>query len=109
MVSAFWHGFYYAYYIAFFFSAIYCEIAKDIYKARSLFHFIPGPLRMLIANILTFVGCNYQFVVINALTGANLLVFFNATHWFMIILPPVALALVKGLGLSKIARKIEQK
>ena len=68
MTSAFWHGFYYAYYIAFFFSAINCEIAKDIYKARNLFNFIPYPIRIATANIVTFMALNYHFVVINALT-----------------------------------------
>ena len=109
MVSAFWHGFYFAYYIAFFFSALICEVAKDLFKARSLFNFVPKPFRWILANQMTMFALDYHFVTINALTFDNILNFFNATYWFGVILPFVALGITRGLGLAKFARNFEQK
>lgn len=59
LVSAFWHGFYPFYYVMFFFAAILSEVAKDVFKARILFSFIPGFLRPIIANQLSMLSLNY--------------------------------------------------
>jgi len=59
IISAFWHGFYPFYYVMFFFAAILSEVAKDIFKARILFGFIPSALRPIIANFLSFLCMNY--------------------------------------------------
>lgn len=59
IVSAFWHGFYPFYYVMFFLAAILSEVAKDIFKARILFRFIPSSLRPFIANFLSFLCMNY--------------------------------------------------
>ncbi len=59
LVSAFWHGFYPFYYIMFFFAAILSEVAKDIFKARVLFGFIPAALRPVIANFFAMLCMNY--------------------------------------------------
>jgi len=49
-VSAFWHGFYPSYYIMFFFTAMFSELARDVYRSRSLFEFIPYPINSFIGN-----------------------------------------------------------
>ena len=106
-VSAFWHGFYLSYYLSFFFSALICEIAKDIFKARSLFTWIPKPLRWIIANQLTMYSLDYFFVVVNAQTTENVLFFFNATYWNVVWLPFIVFGITRGFGLAGIARKYE--
>ena len=50
IISAFWHGFYQSYYALFFFAALLSEVSKDIYKAGTLFHFIPAFLRPILSN-----------------------------------------------------------
>jgi lysophospholipid acyltransferase len=50
LVSAFWHGFYPFYYIMFFFAGLLGEVAKDFYRSRILFSFIPSPLGLIIGK-----------------------------------------------------------
>ena len=50
MVSAFWHGFYPFYYVVFFFSAMLTELAKDVFRSRVLFSFIPYPLNSILGK-----------------------------------------------------------
>ena len=48
IVSAFWHGFYPFYYVMFFFCAIFNELAKEIFKSKFYFRWIPSPLSKII-------------------------------------------------------------
>lgn len=50
IISAFWHGFYPFYYVMFFFSAFFNELAKEIYRSRVFFKFIPYPLNCILAK-----------------------------------------------------------
>lgn len=50
IVSAFWHGFYPFYYVMFFFCAFLGELAKDVYRSRIYFSFIPHPLSSILAK-----------------------------------------------------------
>lgn len=64
ITSAFWHGFYPFYYVMFFFCAILGELAKDIYRSRVFFRFIPYPLNSFLANFfsmltMNFLGCSF--------------------------------------------------
>jgi len=59
VVSAFWHGFYPFYYLMFFIAALLSEVAKDIYKARVFFRFIPAALRPIVANLISMVAMDY--------------------------------------------------
>ncbi len=50
ITSAFWHGFYPFYYVMFFFCAVLGELAKDIYRSRVFFRWIPYPLNSILAK-----------------------------------------------------------
>jgi len=107
-VSAFWHGFYPFYYVMFFMSAVFVELAKDIYRCRILFNFIPEVLRHPLANICTMIVLNYFGTSFNSLTFERGLTFGAAQNHFVFIMIPLAMALVKGLGLVKKAKKMEE-
>ena len=107
-VSAFWHGFYPFYYVMFFMSAVFVELAKDVYRCRILFSFIPAGLRHPIANILTMICLNYFGTSFNALTFERGFTFGRGQNHFVFICVPLALGLVKGLGLVKKAKKMEE-
>ena len=109
IVSAFWHGFYPFYYVMFFFAAIMNEVAKDLYKARYIFRFIPKELRPFIGNLVTMLALNYHGVMFNALTFENGTKFGLATYFYIFILMVVILAASRTLGLVKIAQKLEAK
>jgi len=105
LVSALWHGFYPFYYIMFFLAAILSEVAKDVFKARSLFGFIPGPMRHILGNFFSFLCMNYFGILITALTfergGA-----FMAYTWYLVPIGLfVTLGLSRSLGLVRIAQK----
>ena len=59
LTSAFWHGFYPAYYNTFFFLAIVSEIAKDVYRLRDYFGWIPWPISPILRNVLIMTSLNY--------------------------------------------------
>ena len=107
LVSAFWHGFYPFYYIMFFLAAVLSEVAKDIFKARCLFSFIPALPRHILANFLSMLCLNYFGILINALTFERGGAFMAAT-WYLV---PVGLFAVLGvsrsLGLVRMAQKKE--
>ena len=50
IVSAFWHGFYPFYYVMFFFCAFLTELAKEIYRSRIFFRWIPYRLKCVLAK-----------------------------------------------------------
>jgi len=107
--SSLWHGFYPSYYVMFFNCACMTEIAKDIYRSRVLFEFIPVDLRGPLSNFLSFSILNYCGVYFNQLTlerGNN---FARATNYCVLILVPVTLIAIKAIGLVKIAKSREKK
>ena len=109
IVSAFWHGFYPFYYVMFFFAAVLSEVAKDIFKSRYLFRFIPAALRPFVANFASFLCMNYLGILQSALTFHNGGQFLLAT-WGLV---PVSLLLIMGFsrtfGLVRYAQKLEAK
>ena len=103
LVSAFWHGFYPFYYIMFFLAAILSEVAKDVFKARILFSFIPGPLRGVLGTFFSMVCLNYFGILINALTFERGGAFMAATYYIVPIGLFGTLALSRSIGLVRIA------
>ena len=103
IVSAFWHGFYPFYYIMFFFAAILNEVAKDLYKARYLFKFIPKEIRPFVANLVTMLALNYHGCMFNALTFENGIKFGQATYFSIFILMVLILVVSRTLNIVKIA------
>ena len=108
-VSAFWHGFYPFYYFMFAMCALFVETAKDIYRMRIFFDFIPAPYGHLLANIGQFLVLNYLGVSFNALTFERGNNFGKATYYYIFILLPVLCFSIKALGLVKMAKKMEEK
>jgi len=109
IVSAFWHGFYPFYYVMFFFAAILSEVAKDVFKAKSLFGFIPSALKPFVANFLSFVCMNYLGILQCALTFENGWRFITATYGLVPVSLLILLALSRSLGLVRFAQKLEGK
>ena len=107
LISAFWHGFYPFYYVMFFLAAILSEVAKDIFKARSLFSFIPGVLRHILANFLSMLCLNYFGILINALTFEHGGAFMSATNYLVPLGLFIVLGLSRSLGLVRMAQKME--
>lgn len=108
LVSALWHGFYPFYYVMFFLAAILSEVSKDIFKARSLFSFLPGVLRHFLANFLSMLCLNYFGILINALTFERGGAFMAKTYYLVPIGLFTVLGLSRSLGLVRIAQKREQ-
>jgi len=104
-----WHGFYPFYYIMLFFCAVSIELAKDIYRAKFLFRFIPDPFGHIIANLLTMFVLNYLGVAFNCLSFERGFNFGKGTCFLIFIGLPVALFLEKSIGLVRIAKKLEAK
>ena len=109
LVSAFWHGFYPFYYVMFFMAAVLVEVAKDIFKARSLFSFLPPIMRHILGNIFSMICMNYFGILICALTfergGA-----FMAYTWYLVPVGLFAtLTFSRSVGLVRIAQKLEAK
>lgn len=108
-VSAFWHGFYPFYYFMFGLCACFVELAKDIYRARSLFDFIPAPFGHIITNVLSMMVMNYCGVSFNQLTferGGN---FAKGTYYLIWIIVPLLLVVEKSIGLVGMAKKKDAK
>ena len=105
-VSAFWHGFFPLYYVMFFMCACFVEISKDLYRARILFEWIPYP--SVVCNILTMIVLNYlgtTFCVLTFEGGRN---FGAGTNYFIYILLPVMLMMMKALNIVGIAKNVER-
>lgn len=103
IVSAFWHGFYPFYYVMFFFAAVLSEVAKDIFKARSLFTFIPVAARPWVANFLSMLCMNYFGILQVALTFERGGSFMSATYAFIPVGLIILLTASRTLGLVKYA------
>ena len=96
-VSAIWHGFYPFYYFMFFMCGFVIEIAKDIYRARILFSWVPYP--KIVCHFLAMIILNYlgtSFMLLTFEKGFN---FGKATNFFGFVLLPVLMITVKYSGI----------
>mmetsp|Transcript_17223 Transcript_17223/g.21751 ORF Transcript_17223/g.21751 Transcript_17223/m.21751 type:complete len:146 (-) Transcript_17223:236-673(-) len=109
MVSAFWHGFYPFYYVMFFFAGILSEVAKDCFKARALFSFIPSKLRPFVANFMSLFCLNYFGIWQNALTFKRGGAFTYGTFGIVPVGLIAVLVASRTLGLVKMAQRVEAK
>jgi len=83
--SAFWHGFYPFYYVMFFFSAVLGELAKDIYRSRIYFRFIPYPLNMFLGNFFSMLSMNFLGISFMLLTYEKGMRFSSSLNHFVYI------------------------
>lgn len=97
-ISAFWHGFYPFYYIMFFWAGLCLELAKEVFRNRDLFEWMPYYLKWFLANQLTMFQMNYLGVSFNQLTferGYNMA---KGTGFIVWIATPIALGIMKGIS-----------
>ena len=106
IVSAFWHGFYPFYYIMFFIAALLSEVAKDLYKARAVFSFVPAAIAPLVANLVSMVAMDYCGTLMCAFTWENGSKFMKNTYACIPVAIVLVLAYSRGTGLVKRAQKL---
>lgn len=104
-VSALWHGFYPYYYFMFFQCGCFVELAKDVYRSRILFSFIPENLRDPVANFMTMLILNYLGTSFNLLTFEKGAILNKGTNYIIMIGLVGSLIASKSLGMVKIAQK----
>ena len=109
VTSAFWHGFYPFYYIMFVFCAILSELAKDIYRSRIFFRWIPSPLNLIIANILSLLMMNFMGISFMLLTFEKGWRFSSSIYHFVYITITIFFVIFRFSGITKKAAKLEQK
>ena len=109
IVSAFWHGFQPMFYLMFFLAALIVEVAKDFFKARYIFKFIPSWLRPILANFFTMLGLNYLGTLHNAKSFTNGFMFMGATYYFVYVGVVAILFVSRTFGLVKFAQSLEKK
>lgn len=103
LTSAFWHGFYPFYYFMFAMCAMIVELAKDVYRARVLFEWVPFP--SICANLVTMLLLDYLGTSFNQLTFERGFNFAKATNYFGFIAIPLLLFISKASGMVGIAKK----
>ena len=109
VTSAFWHGFYPFYYIMFVFSAILSELAKDIYRSRIFFRWIPTPLNSIIANFLSMLMMNFMGISFMLLTFEKGWRFSSSVYHFVYIVITIFFIIFRFGDITKKAAKLEQK
>lgn len=109
ITSAFWHGFYPCYYMIFFFAAILSELAKDIYRSRILFRWIPHPLSSILASFLSMLMMNFIGVSFMLLTFEKGIRFSASVYHFVYITIVVMFVIFRFGGITKRAAKLEKK
>jgi lysophospholipid acyltransferase len=109
VTSAFWHGFYPFYYIMFVASAILSELAKDIYRSRIFFRWIPYPLNSIIANFLSMLMMNFMGISFMLLTFEKGWRFSSSVSHFVYITIAIFFVIFRFSGITKKAAKLEQK
>ena len=102
IVSAFWHGFYPFYYVMFFFSALLGELAKDVYRSRIYFRWIPYPINLVLAHFFSLLAMNYMGISFICLTFEKGWRFSGSLHHFIYIGIVVGLLITR---LGNIPRK----
>jgi lysophospholipid acyltransferase len=108
ITSAFWHGFYPFYYVKFFFSAILSELAKDIYRSRILFRWIPYPVSSILANFLSMLMMNFMGVSFMLLTFEKGWRFSSSIYHFVYIVITVLFVIFRFGGITRKAAKMEK-
>jgi lysophospholipid acyltransferase len=109
ITSAFWHGFYPFYYVMFFFSAILSELAKDIYRSRILFRWIPYPLNSILASFLSMLMMNFMGISFMLLTMEKGWRFSSSVYHFVYIVIVVLFVIFRFGGVTRKASKLEAK
>ena len=109
ITSAFWHGFYPFYYVMFFFSAILSELAKDIYRSRILFRWIPYPLNCILASFLSMLMMNFMGISFMLLTMEKGWRFSSSVYHFVYIVIVVLFVIFRFGGVTRKAAKLEAK
>lgn len=109
ITSAFWHGFYPFYYVMFFFSAILSELAKDIYRSRILFRWIPYPLNSILASFLSMLMMNFMGISFMLLTLEKGWRFSSSVYHFVYIVIVVLFVIFRFGGVTRKAAKLEAK
>ena len=85
------------------------EIAKDVFKARCLFTFIPRFLWPAAGNVLSMLVLNNCGILQNAITWERGVGFISATYGFMQIGLPVVLFVIRSINIVGMAKKKEAK
>ena len=109
LISAFWHGFYPFYYFMFAQAAMLVECAKEIYRARIFFDWIPDPYHYMIANFMSTTALNYLGILFALLTFENGFRFMSSMWYLWTIMMPAFLIFSKVFGLVPMAKKLEKK
>ena len=87
---------------------MFVELAKELYRARAVFGFIPEPIRPILANFLTMLVMNYlgtSFCNLTFERGGN---FARGTYYMVTVALITLPFLCKAIGLSKIAKSMEK-
>lgn len=108
-ISALWHGFYPFYYVMFFYSGMFVEVAKDLYRMRILFRWIPEPLDFWLPWALNMTVLNYLGVSFCQLTLDKGMHFARGNYYWLWISLPTTLLFIKFSGLVSYAKKLEIK
>ena len=108
-ISALWHGFYPFYYFMFFFSGMYVELAKDMYRMRILFKWIPAPLDFWLPWACNMIILNFLGVSFCSMTFENGRNFAEGVYYWLWIGLPIALVVIKASGIVSYAKKLEAK
>jgi len=108
ITSAFWHGFYPFYYVIFFFSAILSELAKDIYRSRIFFKWIPYPISSILASFLSMLMMNYIGIGFMLLTFERGYSFSSSVYHFAYILIVALFVIFRFGGITRKAAKLEK-
>jgi hypothetical protein len=90
----------------FFYCGLVVELAKEIYRSRILFSWVPEG--ETVALILCQITLNFLGVSFNSLTFTRGYNFSKGVSHFVWILIPIVLAIFKFGGLAKKAKKLEE-
>lgn len=107
LVSSFWHGYYPFYYFHLVFSGIYVVLAKEVFRSRAVFAFIPPVVQTILLKcqhelLLCFIGAHFFSLTFDKGYYISHSMYYYG--WFVL---PGALAIMKLGGFAKMAKKIE--
>lgn len=108
LVSALWHGFYPFYFIMMFYCGLLTEVARDVYKSRDLFKWIPYPINYILPWSLSMLVANYvgiSFVLFQMDLGLN---YSRATYFWVWIALPVVCFGIKMSGMVEYAKSLKE-
>merc|ERR1712013_102748 len=107
IISALWHGFYPVYYVIGVIMALGTEVSKDIYRARSLFSFLPVWVSYILCQILSHLHINFIVTMFLLMKFERCHNFLKATNYYMIIAVVGLLLISKLGGIVKFAKRRE--